>query len=56
MQMPPRDDATSQARWTVLQEVFWAARGLPDADRDRYLLSACGDDVGLLHDVRQMLA
>lgn len=45
----------AQARWDVVQELFWAARELAAPDRERYLASACRDDQALLADVRRMI-
>ena len=43
-------------RWEQIQNVFWAVRELPDADREAYLASVAGADAQLIADVRAMLA
>ena len=43
-------------RWEAMQDIFWAARELPLAEREAYVATACAGDPALLADVRAMLA
>ncbi|HET9440098.1 MAG TPA: serine/threonine-protein kinase [Longimicrobiales bacterium] len=45
----------SDFRWQQLQDIFWQARALEDAERPAFLRDACGEDVAMLHEVRRML-
>jgi serine/threonine-protein kinase len=44
------------SRWRRLRELLEAVAGLPAAERERALLSACGTDETLLADARSLLA
>jgi tetratricopeptide (TPR) repeat protein len=50
------EESAAEARWRTAQDVFWAARELPDHERERYLASSCGGDAELLAEVRRLLA
>jgi serine/threonine-protein kinase len=41
--------------WPKLQEIFWAARALPHAQRDAFLTHACAGDEAALTQLRLML-
>jgi serine/threonine protein kinase len=44
-----------QARWERLQEIYHQAVALPLSERDAFAVSACADDLDLLHEVRGLL-
>jgi serine/threonine protein kinase len=56
MQNSPTEPADSRARWDRVKELFHAAVDLSKADRDRYLMEACGEDSGLRAGVEHLLA
>ena len=43
-------------RWAKIEGIFHAAAELPPDQRSAFLASTCGDDAGLLSEVRQLLA
>ena len=42
-------------RWRRVNELFHAAREMPETQREDYLCGECGDDTGLVSEVRGML-
>jgi serine/threonine protein kinase len=47
---------TSSDRWRRIEQVFTAALELPRGERDKYLESACGNDVDLRQEVESLIA
>ena len=47
---------TGSQRWQKVGEVFDRALGVPEAERDDFLVQECGTDVELLNQVRELLA
>jgi serine/threonine-protein kinase len=44
------------ARWKKVEEVYYAARERPMAERDPFLLETCGEDRELRREVEELLA
>ena len=47
---------TDRERYEHVHRIFTCATDLPEEERSTYLEAECGDDVGLLHEIRDMLA
>src|SRR6185369_6965756 len=52
---PIQETRMEQARWERLQEIYHQAVALPLSERDAFAVSACADDLDLLHEVRGLL-
>src|ERR1017187_401725 len=49
------DSGMTRDRWRRVNELFHAAREMPETQREDYLCGECGDDTGLVSEVRGML-
>src|ERR1017187_8679540 len=49
------DSGMTRDRWRRVNELFHAAREMPETQREDYLRGECGDDTGLVSEVRGML-
>jgi len=47
---------TDPARWSRIRDLFKEAMRVPEADRDSFAVRMCGDDPGLLAELRALLA
>ena len=43
-------------RWARMKEIFGTALEMPEAERDAYLASACGQDTELRSEIERLLA
>jgi tetratricopeptide (TPR) repeat protein len=56
MSDPRPPNAPGSAPWERLRALFDAALELPSFERDSFLVTQCGDDAGLLREVRALVA